>query len=142
MNSSRTTTRTPGLSSGPRQQIPSSLKSSDYVNVFPGQDTSMDLHKSRPFLCSPHPDSSQLNQLRFKTVYTLAASRCGSLGEIRNVSSRLPSCAYILLGRQRFRPRSRPELIAEIADAVGGGCSRRGATHHPTSMRLPQLTLI
>ncbi|PYV73724.1 MAG: hypothetical protein DMG97_10610, partial [Acidobacteria bacterium] len=83
------------------------------------------LHKSRPLLCSPHPDSSQLNQLRFKTVYTLAASRCGSLGEIRNVSSRLPSCAHILFGRQRFRPGLRPELIVEIADAVGGGCSHQ-----------------
>src|SRR5437667_12568931 len=75
-----------------------------------------------------HRPSSQLHRLRFKSVYTLAVCRCGSLGEIRNVSSRLPPCAHILFGPQRFSPRSRPELIVEIADAVGGGCSRRGAT--------------
>jgi hypothetical protein len=40
INSSKTIIRTPGPSFGRRQQIPSSLKSSDYGNVFPGQDTS------------------------------------------------------------------------------------------------------
>src|ERR1700688_2965539 len=34
-------TRAPGPSFGRRQKIPFSLKSSDYVNVFPGQDTSL-----------------------------------------------------------------------------------------------------
>src|SRR6266849_928816 len=34
------TTRTPGPSSGRQQRTRSSLKSSDYVNVFPGQHTS------------------------------------------------------------------------------------------------------
>src|SRR5438876_5091969 len=33
-------TRTPGPSPGRQRRIRSSLKSSDYVNVFPGQDTS------------------------------------------------------------------------------------------------------
>ncbi|PYV78679.1 MAG: peptidase M48 [Acidobacteria bacterium] len=37
----------------------------------------------------------------------------------------MPSCAHILFGRQRFRPGLRPELIVEIADAVGGGCSHQ-----------------